>query len=825
MTFVPKREMRIKQRESFEKSKDAEGFALFMRMRCVDADTEYLSPEGWVKMSDYVGGKVAQYNLDGTAEFVNPNAYLKTECKEFYHFYHKNGLDQMLSHGHRILCTSRTARNDQRPRSHWKDNVISSAPKSHKNDSWVETTPERFMAKGPECVRIPTSFIMKGTEGIELNEWELRLQIAFHADGSYGTKDISTITSRRHGGIAVKKQRKIERLRWILTNSGIKFKETDCRDGFKCFSFKPPIISKSYGKEWYSCSQEQLKIICDEVLHWDGRAPTENRGGQFFSSRKEDIDFISYAFSATGNRCTSSYGSGLREKEGTVTVTGTGRTGQLVNMFPDAKIVPSKDGLMYCFNVPSSYLVFRRNGNVFISGNTGKSKVALDTGCYNYIKGRLNAIVIIAPKGVHAKWVKEDLPEDIPDYIDYTSAIWRSGNKKAIAECEKLLTPGNHLRIVAVNIEALSRTGSDAEKFLMRFLNATDAMMVVDESHTIGNPKAKRTERVLALSNKAKMRRILTGTSTGGDIFKLYSQMAFIDTDILGQSYFAFKHTYAEILPDNHPTMIAIRARGARFLPVIAAKDQDGRTKWKNLDKLKSIIEPYSFTCTLEECTDLPPTIYERIPYELDPKQRKIYDELEEKASVQFEDDSVTVAHKMTLGMRLQQVLSGYLPSDTEENMISLFSKPEDNPRVQALLTILESLEEEGEQAIIWCRFIPEILELQKVLGDKCFTLYGATKNREEVKDRFMTGERPFIVANVAVGGTGLDYSGLYTMIYYSNDFNFINRDQSEARPLHVGQTRSLLIIDIEAEDTVDKKIIKAMIDKRDVSAEMFRHA
>lgn len=459
---------------------------------------------------------------------------------------------------------------------------------------------------------------------------------------------------------------------------------------------------------------------------------------------------------------------------------------------------------------------------LFMRMRSGKSKVALDTGCYNYTKGRVNAIVIIAPTGVHAKWVIEDLPKDIPDYIEYRSAVWRSGNKKAIQACEDLFKRGDHLRIVSINIEALSRDDSDAEKFLVRFLNATDSLMIVDESHTIGNPDAKRTRRVLKLGDKAKMRRVLTGTSTGGDIFKLYSQMSFLDTDIFGQSYFSFKHTYADILPDTHPTIIAIKARGVRFTPVIAAKDEKGHTLWKNLDKLKEIIAPWSFTCRLEDCTDLPPTIYSKQLYELETKQRKIYDELKKKARVEFEDDSVTVQHKMTLLLRLQQVLSGFLPSDLEERMIPLFAKPEDNPRVKALLTMLDSLEEEGEQAIIWCRFVPEIKMLEKVLGDKCFTMYGATKDRESIKDRFMAGERQYIVANVAVGGTGLDYSGIYTMIYFSNDFNFTNRDQSEARPLHVGQKRSLLVIDIEAEDTVDQQIVSAMNNKRDVSVIMF---
>jgi SNF2 family DNA or RNA helicase len=454
---------------------------------------------------------------------------------------------------------------------------------------------------------------------------------------------------------------------------------------------------------------------------------------------------------------------------------------------------------------------------------TGKSKVALDTACYLYTKGRINAVVILAPKGVHSKWVLSDCPADIPDYIDYTAAIWRSGNKKAASECEDLFNPGQHLRVLAVNIETLSRDNSDAEKLLVRFLNATDAMLIVDESHTIKTPESKRTKRVLKLGDKAAYKRILTGTPVANAVFDLYSQFNFLDQGIFGQSYFAFKHQYAEILPDNHPTVMAIRARGARFTPAIPAKDSKGKTIYKNLDKLKQIITPHSFTCRLEDCTDLPPTIYEKQFYELAPKQRKVYDELKAKARLEFESSSVTVLHKMTMLLRLQQIISGFLPADDQETMVHLFAKPEDNPRVSALLTLLESIEEEDEQAIIWCRFIPEIKMLEQVLGDKCFTLHGATKNREEIKNRFMAGERRYIVANVAVGGTGLDYSGIYNMIYFSNDFNFGNRDQSEARPLHVGQTRSLLIVDLEAEDTIDSHIVDAMQNKRDVSVEMMK--
>lgn len=449
---------------------------------------------------------------------------------------------------------------------------------------------------------------------------------------------------------------------------------------------------------------------------------------------------------------------------------------------------------------------------------TGKSKVAIDTALHLYTKGRINALVIIAPKGIHTKWVKDDFPADVPEYIDYKIATWRSGNKQAIADCTNLIEPGTHLRILSMNIEALSKDKSPAEDLLTKFLNCHDALLVIDESDTIKNPDAKRTKRLLKLGNKASYKRILTGTPVANSVFDLYSQFSFLDTHIFGQSYFSFKHQYAEILPETHPTVMAIRARGARFVPAIVAKDLSGKPIYKNLDKLKEVIGPYSFTCTLEECHDLPPKIYETIYYELDSQQRRIYEDLKKKAQATVNDDTVTVLHKMTLMLRLQQILSGYLPGDTEE-ILPLFKKPEDNPRLSTLLTLLDTLGD--EQVIIWCRFRKEIEEISTLLGDKCVTYYGETKDREHQLEKFQYGYAQYLVGNPPTGGVGLNLTNSHIMVYYSNDFSYRNRDQSESRQYRIGQTQNTVIYDICAENTIDEHIIKVLHNKEDVALEI----
>jgi SNF2 family DNA or RNA helicase len=459
-----------------------------------------------------------------------------------------------------------------------------------------------------------------------------------------------------------------------------------------------------------------------------------------------------------------------------------------------------------------------RNFALLFEMGLGKSKVTNDTALHLYSKGKINAVAIIAPKGIHAKWAKEDFPADFPDSIDYRAAVWRSGNQKSIDECERLFNPGERLRVLCMNIEALSQDKGPAEKFLIRFLQATDCMLVVDESDTIKNPDAKRTKRLLKLGDKASYKRILTGTPINNSVFDLYSQMTFLDTDIFGQSFTSFKHTYAEVLPPTHPTMMAIMRKGARFAPVLVDKDADGKPKWKNLDKLKEVMKPYCAIRLKKDHSDLPDKIYQSIYYDLERRQRRLYDELKLKAKIALEDDTVTVLHKMTLIMRLQQVLSGYLPGDTTDDLIPLFNNPKDNPRIEALLTLLETV---NGQVIIWCRFVDEIKQIAKLLGDECITYFGETKNREETIELFKTGKVRYMVANTAVGGAGLNLSNSATTIYYSNDFSYRNRAQSEDRQHRIGQTETVTCIDVVASDTVDEHITKILRDKKDISAEM----
>lgn len=466
-----------------------------------------------------------------------------------------------------------------------------------------------------------------------------------------------------------------------------------------------------------------------------------------------------------------------------------------------------------CFMLSRDAEVFA----ILFEMGAGKSKVIVDNIAYAYGKGRINSAVILAPNGVHKKWLREDIPFSMPDHIEYKAAVWEAGNKKALQDCEDLLKPGDHLRILCANIEGMSYDA--LPKFLHRFLLSTDAFVAVDESTRIKTPTSIRVKKLNKLKNMMKYRRILAGDGVVNEPFDLFSQFGFLSEEILGHSFPAFKNEYAEILPPTDPMITAImRKNNLRHAPQIIAKDKAGNAKYRNLDKLKDKIAPFSMRVKKEDCLDLPPKIYEKRYFKLHKDQRRVYDELAKDFKFVMGDETISVMHKLTVALRLQQLANGFIV-DNDGNIASFFDKPEDNPRIA---TLLDTLEDIPGQVIIWCRFQEEIRTICKLLGDKAVAYYGEVSNdqREENMRLFRAGEKQYFVGTAQAGGIGLNLTNSATAVYYSNTFNAGDRWQSEDRCHRIGQTADkVLYIDLEAEDTIDEKIIAALSFKKDLSA------
>jgi SNF2 family DNA or RNA helicase len=419
-----------------------------------------------------------------------------------------------------------------------------------------------------------------------------------------------------------------------------------------------------------------------------------------------------------------------------------------------------------------------------------------------YDKGAIDALLIVAPKGVYRNWYKSELPKHMPAHISYKMACWSPTPRKAEKEeMEVMMNATDDLRILIMNIEAFSTEKGQA--FAKLFLRITKAFMAVDESTTIKTHTAKRTKAIVKIGKEAKYRRIATGSPVTKSPLDLYSQCEFLGENCLNySSYFAFQARYAVLVERKMPTHT--------FKQVVG---------YRHLDELKDKLDRFAFRVTKDECLDLPDKIYLRRDVELTPEQKKAYEQMKLMALAVLDQGLVSTNNALTQLMRLHQIVCGYVKLDDGQEI----ALP--NNRISELMDLLS---ESNGKVIIWANYrrnIEEIkLAIQKEYGmTSVATYYGdtPTDERQEIVDKFSdpSSELRFFVGNPTTGGYGLTLVSSHTVVYYSNSFDLEKRLQSEDRAHRIGQTEKVTYIDLIATKTVDEHIVKALRSKIDIAS------
>jgi len=436
---------------------------------------------------------------------------------------------------------------------------------------------------------------------------------------------------------------------------------------------------------------------------------------------------------------------------------------------------------------------------LFMEQGTGKSKVIVDTIAYLHAKGELDTVIIAAPNSVKTNWVFDELPTHMPAFVEYTAAYWESApNKAEKKELEQLSDP-SPLRILVVNIEALST--ARAANFALSFIKSgMKTMLVVDESSRIKTYSAARTKTCRKLAKHATYRRILSGTPITKNPLDLYAQLTVLDDSILGfSSFYSYRNRYCIMGGYENKEVIA----------------------YQNLDELVENIAPFNYRVLKRDCLDLPDKIYQKLAVKHTPEQKRAYKEMREFMFTKLEGETeISASIALTQIAKLQQINSGFM---TDENGVPVPIAGK-NPRLDALL---ELLEQHGGKAIIWSRWRYDIEVITSALKGKygegaAAAFYGpvSTTDRTDIRQRFQDSgdELRFFVGHPAAGGIGLTLTEANLVVYYSNDFSLESRLQSEDRAHRIGQVENVTYVDIATPGTVDTKIVSALRSKKDIA-------
>ena len=440
----------------------------------------------------------------------------------------------------------------------------------------------------------------------------------------------------------------------------------------------------------------------------------------------------------------------------------------------------------------------------FMEMGTGKSKVLIDNISMLYDNGKINGVLIVAPKGVVKNWYESEIPTHLVDHINHKTVLWQPLiTKSQTKKLDSLFETGEDLHILIMNVEALStKKGVD---FATKFLFSHRAMMAIDESTTIKNPEAKRTKSICQLGLATKYNRILTGSPVTKSPLDLYKQCDFLMPELLGHSsYYSFRTRYAVMRTANF---------GGRSVQIVVG--------YRNLDELSEKLKEFSYRVLKDECLDLPKKTFMKRTINLTPDQSKAYSQMKELALASIKGKTATTATVLTQLMRMQQITCGNFVAD-DGTTVDL-----ETNRLPELMNVLDEVE---GKVVIWAHFqkdVNRIIEvISKKYGDNSFVdYYGLTPQEDRQKNikKFQDPRSPvrFFIGTTQTGGYGITLTAASTMIYYSNGYDLEKRQQSEARIDRIGQEKPMTYIDLVAEDTIDIKVQKALRDKLSIANEV----
>jgi superfamily II DNA or RNA helicase len=746
----------------------------FSEQGCVDSETEYLSPEGWKKISEYREGKVAQYHPHSRSfEFVEPDAYVKLPCRNMVKLKTKNGIDQMLSPEHRVLL-----HDNKNPEKHVvmsADEVLLAHDRYHlgiKNDN-KGSRKLGFDKVAFSSMSIPTALDGCGGEGLSYSNDELRLMVAVIADGHFGSPNTARCVVR------LKKQRKKFRLRQLLTKANVKYSKNTCPStGYAVFTFNAMRNVKVFDNEFWEASKSQLKIIADEVLRWDGCI---TRGKRFSTYNKQSADFVQYVFVSTGH--TARVLENTRERRGKVEteyVVQIRDTQNLTLRSPNESAVPcnSTDGFKYCFTVPSTFLVFRRNGCVFASGNTGKTGSAIWAADYLMKAGIIKRALVVCPLSImDSAW-----RNDLFSFAMHRRVDVAHGSKKKRVEVIQ-----SKAEFVIINYDGIGTVRDELQA------GGFD-LIIADEATYLKNPSTTRWKMFKSLLKPETWVWLMTGTPAAQSPMDAYGLAKIVNPAAIPKYKTAFQDK------------VMFKITQFKWIPK------------KNANQIVHEVLQPAIRYSKEDCLDLPEQVYVTRDVELTKQQTAYYQMLVNRMAFVSDGETVSAPNAAVHINKLLQISSGTVYTDGDETLEFDVTK-----RYKVLKEVID---ESVAKVLVFIPFrqsievIAEMLNKDKIASEK---IHGgiSAKKRTEVFKRFQEEDDPrVLLIQPQSAAHGVTLTAANTVVWWGPTFSLETFAQANARVHRQGQINRCTVVQLQG-SPVERHAYNMLNNKIDIHSDL----
>jgi superfamily II DNA or RNA helicase len=312
--------------------------------------------------------------------------------------------------------------------------------------------------------------------------------------------------------------------------------------------------------------------------------------------------------------------------------------------------------------------------------------------------------------------------------------------------------------------------------------------VVLDEAQTIKNPNSESAKSARLLS--ASHRLVLSGTPVQNHLGDLWSLFEFLNPGMLG----------------------AVSAFSAATISGNGA-DAEGR------GLLARGLRPFILRRTKEQvATDLPARLEQTIYCELEPPQRKLYDELREH----YRHSLLGLIEREGINKAKIQILEALLrlrQAACHPGLVDKARGDDPSAKLDMLLPRLAEVTEDGHKALVFSQFTQFLALVRKRLDrDKiCYEyLDGRTRDRQERVNRFQSDpDCKLFLISLKAGGLGLNLTAADYVFLLDPWWNPAVEAQAIDRSHRIGQTRQVFACRLIARGTVEEKVLALQQSKR----------
>ncbi|HEY6293576.1 MAG TPA: SNF2-related protein [Terriglobia bacterium] len=316
--------------------------------------------------------------------------------------------------------------------------------------------------------------------------------------------------------------------------------------------------------------------------------------------------------------------------------------------------------------------------------------------------------------------------------------------------------------------------------------------VVLDEAQAVKNAGTEAAKAVRLLRGGHRL--ALSGTPVENHLGELWALFEFLNPGMLGAAS-VFK------------------------LNVGAGRNPDEETR----RLLAHALRPFILRRTKEQVArELPPKTEQTVYCEMEPVQRKLYDELRQH----YRNALLKRIEAEGLAKSKIQVLEALLrlrQAACHPGLIDAQRTGENSAKLEVLLEQLREVLDEGHKALVFSQFTSLLRIVRDRLegeGIDYEYLDGATRDRQTPVERFQkSADSRLFLVSLKAGGLGLNLTAAEYVFLLDPWWNPAVEAQAVDRAHRIGQTRQVFAYRLIARNTVEEKVLELQKTKRDLAA------